>query len=149
MAPSPPTPPSRQQGVSLSQSSHVSSVEFTDGRGRGCARSQILRPRESLALYHSILSAYLHTALFCTDPTYRCSGWQYIIFFLRVLVGKYLLIDFTQTLCAEARLETKFPFSTKKICQRFFQSKFANFSLCVKLKRHIFLNRSTDLLLIV
>jgi hypothetical protein len=56
-APRPPPsspPPSRQQVVSLSQSSCVSPVELTNWRGREWwARSQIIRPRESLALYKS------------------------------------------------------------------------------------------------
>ncbi len=46
-----PLPPlSRQQFVSLSPSSCVSPVELERGQG-GWARSQIIRPRESLALY--------------------------------------------------------------------------------------------------
>ncbi len=58
-----PHPPlSRQQVVSLSQSSCVSPVELTDGeRGesRGWARSQIIRPRESLALYKSFRTLWV------------------------------------------------------------------------------------------
>ncbi len=53
----PPSPFSRQQVVYLSQSSCVSPVELTDervgGGGGGWARRQIIRPRESLALYKS------------------------------------------------------------------------------------------------
>jgi hypothetical protein len=56
-APRPPSPSplSRQLLVSLSLSSCVSPVELTDGNvwGRGWARSQIIQPRESLALYKS------------------------------------------------------------------------------------------------
>jgi hypothetical protein len=51
-APRPPVSPlSRQQLVSLSQSSCVSPAELTDVRGgrRRWARSQIIRPRESLS----------------------------------------------------------------------------------------------------
>ncbi len=44
-----------KQVVFLSQSSCVLPVELTDGRGeRGCARSQIIRPRESLPFLKSI-----------------------------------------------------------------------------------------------
>jgi hypothetical protein len=46
-----PSPLSRQQFVSLSQSFCVSPVELTDESG--WARSQIIRPQESLALYKS------------------------------------------------------------------------------------------------
>jgi hypothetical protein len=50
----PPQPPfSRQQVVSLTQSSCVSLVQLTDRRGCGGVRSQILRRRESQALYKS------------------------------------------------------------------------------------------------
>jgi hypothetical protein len=45
----PPSPISPQPIVSLSQSSCVSPVELTDGRE--WAMNQIMRPRESLALY--------------------------------------------------------------------------------------------------
>ncbi len=44
-----PSPPPREQVIFLSQSSCVSLLELTDGRG--FARSQIVRPREGLALY--------------------------------------------------------------------------------------------------
>ncbi len=49
----PPPSLSRHQVVTLSQSSCVSQVELTDGRvgGKWSAKSQIIRPRESLALY--------------------------------------------------------------------------------------------------
>ncbi len=49
----PPPPPPLEQVVSLSQSSCASPDELTDCKegGRGWARSQIMRPRESLALY--------------------------------------------------------------------------------------------------
>ena len=46
-----PTPLSRQQLFSLSQSSCVSLVDFPDERGGGWAWSQIKRPRGILALY--------------------------------------------------------------------------------------------------
>jgi hypothetical protein len=63
VAPRPPPTLSQQQIVSLTQSSCVSPVELTDGRGgRGSARSQIIRPRESLALYN-------------TSNTFRVGGW--------------------------------------------------------------------------
>jgi hypothetical protein len=50
-----------QQVVSVSQSPCVSPVELTDGRGGEgvCGGSQIIRPRESLALYKSLYT--LHT----------------------------------------------------------------------------------------
>jgi hypothetical protein len=56
-APRPPHPPlSRQQVISLYQSSCVSPVQLTDGRGggRGGGRSQIIQSRGSLALYQII-----------------------------------------------------------------------------------------------
>jgi hypothetical protein len=51
-----PPPLSREQVVSHSQSSCVSPAEHTNERGKGWgrARSQIIRPRESLALYKSL-----------------------------------------------------------------------------------------------
>ncbi len=57
-----PPSPSHQQVVSLSQSSCVSLVKLSDGRGgRGWGRSQIIWQRESLVLYKSfILSAWLY-----------------------------------------------------------------------------------------
>ncbi len=53
-------PLSRQQVVSLFQICCVSPVELSDlltreGGGRGWARSQIIQPRESLALYKSLI----------------------------------------------------------------------------------------------
>ncbi len=56
----------RQQVIFLSQFSCVPPYELNNGRGgegegRGWARSQIIRPRESLALYyHSTLSGVNH-----------------------------------------------------------------------------------------
>ncbi len=48
----PPPPFSCQQVIYFSQSSCLSSVEFTDGRGRrGRGKSQIIRRRESLVFY--------------------------------------------------------------------------------------------------
>jgi hypothetical protein len=53
----PPLPPlSPQQAVYLSQSLSVSPVEFTDRKGgKGWARSKIIRPRERLALYNTLI----------------------------------------------------------------------------------------------
>jgi hypothetical protein len=53
LARTPFAPLSRQQLVSLSQSSCVSPIELTDGRGKRRTRSQIMRRRESLVLYKS------------------------------------------------------------------------------------------------
>ncbi len=54
-----PSPLSRQQVVSLSQSSCVSPIELTDGRGgRGWGRSQNIRKRECLILYKSFNSIW-------------------------------------------------------------------------------------------
>jgi hypothetical protein len=52
----------QQQIVSLSQSSCVSPVELSDGRGEKGV-SQIIRPRESLALYTSFNTLWVVTAI--------------------------------------------------------------------------------------
>jgi len=65
-----PLPLSRQQVVSLSQSSCVSPVELTKGRGRawGRGRSQFIRRRESLVFYKSIYTVQYSLALSLTLP---------------------------------------------------------------------------------
>jgi hypothetical protein len=57
-----PLPLSRQQVVSLSQSSCVFPVELTKGRGRawGRGRSQIIRLREGLVFYKSFNSLWIY-----------------------------------------------------------------------------------------
>jgi hypothetical protein len=76
-------PLSRQHFVPLSQFSSVSPVAPADGRGgrRGQARSQILRPQVSLALYtvnHSILSgiSHLHAVPMCPGRKDARAVWQ-------------------------------------------------------------------------
>jgi hypothetical protein len=56
----PPLPPPNKQVVSLFQSSCVSPVEFTDGRGGGKGEGAKLYDGEKpwSSIYHSILSAY-------------------------------------------------------------------------------------------
>jgi hypothetical protein len=67
----PPLP--RQHLVSLSQSSRVSPVELTEGRGgKGRAWSRIIRPQESLVLYKSFSTLWTLSLLFlCALPTQR------------------------------------------------------------------------------
>jgi hypothetical protein len=62
LAPPSPLPPLyRQQAVSLSQSSCVSSVELTDGRGGGRgAKSSYDDKKAWTSIHHSILSASIH-----------------------------------------------------------------------------------------
>jgi hypothetical protein len=58
-----PSPPVRQQVASLSQSSRVSPVELTDGRGGGrwWAWSRIIPPsQESLAIHNSFNTLCIH-----------------------------------------------------------------------------------------
>jgi hypothetical protein len=69
------TPLFRQQIACLSQSSCVSPVELTAGRGvEGAAWSQIIRLRESLALYKSFNTLY-QTRTIC--PKYSVVWYVY------------------------------------------------------------------------
>ncbi len=71
-SPSPsPSPVSRQQVISHSQSSCVSPVELTDGGvgGSGRGRSQIIRRRENLVLYDTF-NTLCHKYTLCLRPGY-------------------------------------------------------------------------------
>ncbi len=77
LAPSPPSHPFRQQVVSLYQSSGVSPVQLTEGRGRrGCGRSQIIRWRESLVLYKSFNALWLLPQQMCFDASFQSRSEQ-------------------------------------------------------------------------
>ncbi len=65
--PTPSHPLSRQQAVSLSRSSYVSSVPLIDGEAREWARSKIIRSRESLALYESFNALCILVVLQCCN----------------------------------------------------------------------------------
>jgi hypothetical protein len=86
-APRPPhyllSPVSRQQVASLSQSSCVSPVELTDGKGgeRGWAWSWIKLPQESLDLYKSFITLWIVPNTCCLGG----GGWSYLAVLLKVL----------------------------------------------------------------
>jgi hypothetical protein len=66
-----PLPLSREQDVSLSQSSFASPVGLTDGRGRGWERSQIVTQRESLVLYKSFNTLWENVLALLSNNMYE------------------------------------------------------------------------------
>ncbi len=91
LAPSTPPSPPPLSKLSLSQSSCVSPVELTYGRGRGWERSQIRQRRESLVLYKSFNALW-------SNPSFRAT-WEvgtsmgsYIFMKISMIYHEYMYI---------------------------------------------------------
>ncbi len=138
LLPQPPIPLSRQQVISLSQSSCVSTWTLLTGEGREgvVGGAKIIRWRESLVLYISVNTlCHLHYCFFCfwySTCFFICfiprdfDFWNCLMCFRREMTGSSPCLRYYYTLICD--FKPSWPFETARMSGILSESSGARFS---------------------